>query len=99
MDKNIHKKYPKNFFSYRTITVFVIVICIIIYIQTYMIEKYKYDFTHILQGESKKLKINAKEWIVASLKSASSNNQAFISLIADNGNFLVYLLKFFNLLK
>lgn len=79
MDKNIHKKYPKNFFSYTTITVFVIVICIIIYIQTY------------IQGESKKLKINAKEWIVASLKSASSYNQAFISVIADNGNCLVYL--------
>lgn len=55
-----------------------------------MIEKDKYDFTHILQGESKKLKINAKKWIVASLKSArleNSHNQAFISLIADNGNF------------
>ena len=56
-----------------------------------MIEKNKYDYNHILQGESKKLKINAKELILASLKSASSNNQAFISLIADNGNCLVYL--------
>lgn len=92
MDKNIHKKYPKNFSSYTTITVFVIVICIIIYIQKYMIEKNKYDYNHILQGESKKLKINAKEWIVASLKSASSNiYQAFISVIADNGNCLVFL--------
>ena len=59
-----------------------------------MIEKDKNDFTHILQGVSKKLKINAKKWIVVSLKSArleNNNNQAFISLIADNGNCLVYV--------
>lgn len=52
-------------------------------------EKDKYGFIHFLQRESKILKINThnKKWIVASENYENNHNEAYMSLVVDNGKF------------
>lgn len=82
-------KFAINFILFTSFLI--IASSIIIYFEAKVIEKDTYRFSHFLKRDSKILKIHTKKWIVASENLGNSHNEAFMSLVVDNGKFCFFL--------